>query len=130
MRELPDEKAPKRSVFTCSIVTTDEVKVTMKSLTRGKTPGPDEIPNEILQAILPVLKLELALAISKLLEKGQLPPSYKQSTTITLKKVRKPENSLSSAYHPIILEKSLAKIIEKIVANRIVTAAAEHLMFP
>jgi hypothetical protein len=49
----------------------------------------------------------------------------KESTTVVLRKEKKADYSLPSSYRPIALENTIAKIIEKIIANHI-TAEIEH----
>lgn len=56
----------KRAIEIESVVTLDEVEAVIMQLSRGKAPGPDEIPSEILQLILPEWKIELAEAICQL----------------------------------------------------------------
>lgn len=112
------------------MVTPDEVEAVIMQLPRGKDPGPDEIPNEILQLVLPEWKIELAEAICQLFQTGRIPNTFKESITVTLRKDRRPDYSLPSSYRPIALENSLAKLIEKIVAKRIMTAAEQHRMLP
>ncbi|POS82408.1 hypothetical protein EPUL_004122 [Erysiphe pulchra] len=130
LSDLEENQRPKRSVIIKTEVKPEEVKCILSQLPRGKAPGPDEIPNEILQALLPEWKLELARAIINLLINGNIPSSLKESTTVALRKVRRLDYSISSSYRPIALENSLAKLVEKIVANRIMRAAEEHNMLP
>jgi hypothetical protein len=57
-----------------------------------------------------------------------LPPKFKESTTIVLRKDGKKDYSLLSSYRPIALENTLAKILEKAVANRLSRAVEEHTL--
>lgn len=63
--------------------------------------------------------------ISTCLASGSLPSRFKESITIVLRKDQKPDYSLLESYRPITLENTLAKLIEKIVAQHIVNAAEE-----
>ena len=49
---------------------------------------------------------------------------------MTLRKEAKPDYSLPGSYRPIALENSLAKVLEKVVADRISAAAEEHALLP
>ncbi|KAI0990807.1 hypothetical protein K3495_g17380, partial [Podosphaera aphanis] len=130
LSDLSDNWSPKRELDTNPEVTPDEVEEVLKRFPRGKAPGPDEIPNEILQLLLPEWKVELAHTITKVLQLGQIPPSFKELTTIALRKERRPDYSLPSSYRPIALENSMAKLIERIVADRLTVIAEEHSMLP
>ncbi|KHJ30011.1 putative zinc knuckle domain protein [Erysiphe necator] len=120
----------KRHTIAIPDVTPDEVGRILKQLPRNKAPGPDEIPNEILQALLYDWRVDLAQAIRSLLRNGQIPSSFKESITLTIRKERHPDYTLPSSYRPIALENSLAKIVEKLVANRMIEAAEQHNMLP
>ena len=57
---------------------------------------------------------------------GALPITYKESITAILRKERKKDYTLPASYRPIALQNSLAKLIEKIVANRITEGAERN----
>ncbi len=111
-------------------VTTEQLLPMIQSLPNNKAPGPDGIPNEALKIILPATAPLLAQAISMLLASGSIPPHFKESTTIALRKEQKPDYSLPGSYRPIALENTLAKLIEKIVAQRMADAAEKHAILP
>ena len=72
----------------------------------------------------------MAAAISRAFAYGALPASYKESITLALRKGGKKDYSLLSSYRPIALENTLAKVVEKVLANRIAIAAEEHGLLP
>jgi len=111
-------------------VTTEELTAILGALPTGKAPGPDGIPNEILKALSPEIAEGLAQGISKTLAGGTLPNRLKESTTIALRKEGKRDYSLPSSYRPIALENTLAKVVEKVLANRLSLAAEEHALLP
>jgi hypothetical protein len=57
--------------------------------------------------------------ISKHFAARTLPVSYRESTTIALRKEGKEDYSIPNSYRPIALENMLAKLIEKVLANQI-----------
>ena len=130
LSDIDKDLPPKRLVPIDMEVTPEEIENVLRQLPRGKAPGPDEIPNEILQLVLPEWKSQLAAAITQLFLTGQIPDSYKESVTVTLRKDRRPDYSIPSSYRPISLENSLAKFVEKIVAKRMMTAAEQNGMLP
>jgi len=111
-------------------ITTEQLLSAIQSLPNNKASGPDGIPNEALKIILPEIASLLAQAISNCLASGSIPSRFKESTTIVLRKDQKPDYSLPGSYRPIALENTLAKLIERIVAQRIADAAEKHAILP
>jgi hypothetical protein len=71
-----------------------------------------------------------ARGINDSLKRRMLPACYRESTTITLRKEGKKDYSLPNAYRPIALENTLAKVVEKVLANRIGDAAETQGLLP
>jgi len=102
----------------------------LRALPTGKAPGPDGIPNEVLKALAPEISKGLAHAVSKLFAGDTMPVRYRESTMLTLCKEGKKDYSLPGSYRPIALENTLAKVVEKVLANRLSLAAEEHSLLP
>jgi len=51
-------------------------------------------------------------------------------TTFVLRKEGKADYSLLGSYRPITLENTLSKILERVIADRIVDTAKEHALLP
>jgi hypothetical protein len=102
----------------------------IQSLLNNKTPGPDRIPNEALKTILAEIAPALAQEISTYLASGSIPSRLKESTTIVLRKDQKPDYSLPGSYRLTAPKNTLAKLIEKIVAQRMADAAKKHGILP
>jgi Reverse transcriptase (RNA-dependent DNA polymerase)/Endonuclease-reverse transcriptase len=119
-----------RTVPISNQVSKEELEDIIRKLPNEKAPGPDGIPNEVLKLIAPVISKDFAQAISNCLAGGSLPLKYKESTTVVLRKDGKKDYSLPSSYRPIALENTLAKVIEKILADRISSTAEEHALLP
>lgn len=111
-------------------VTADEVAEILKELPNQKAPGPDMVPNEALKALRDTIALGLAGTITKLFKQGELPAVLKESITVVLRKEKKKDYSLPSSYRPIALENTIAKVIEKIIANRMITEAETRGLIP
>ena len=58
------------------------------------------------------------------------PESLKESITAVLYKKGKKDYSLLGSYRPIALENTLAKVLEKYIANVMSKAAEEHGLLP
>jgi Reverse transcriptase (RNA-dependent DNA polymerase)/Endonuclease-reverse transcriptase len=107
-------------------VTKKEIKRVLKRLPRGKAPGPDRIPNEILSLLAPDISTDLAQALTKVFAEGSIPSCLKESVTITIRKEGKKDYLLPGSYRPIALKNALAKVIEKVLANRLSQVAETY----
>lgn len=72
----------------------------------------------------------LAVFFSACLFKGYHPQKFKELITIVLRKPQKLRYDLPKAYRPIALLKTMGKLLQKMVANRISKAAEEHNLLP
>ena len=126
LSDITSETLPERQLNLSSTVTEDTVEKAIKKLPNNKAPGPDRIPNEAIKQLRAVIQKDLAQVISNQFASGTLPQSYRESTTIALRKEGKKDYSLPSSYRPIALENTLAKLVEKILADQITEAAEEH----
>jgi len=111
-------------------VSKEEMEAILRALPAGKAPGPDGIPNEVLKILAPEISKGLAHAVSKLLAGDTMPIRFRESTTLALRKEGKKDYSLPGSYRPIALENTLAKVVEKVLANRLSLAAEEHGLLP
>jgi hypothetical protein len=111
-------------------ITKEEVNQVLASLLNKKALGPNGILNEVLKALASEIGEGIARGINESLVKRALPAGYRESTTITLRKEGKKDYSLPNAYRPIALENTLAKVVEKVIANRMSTAAESRGLLP
>src|SRR6266480_6717809 len=112
------------------IITPEEVKKVIQKFLNGKALGLDNIPNEVLKIIAPIIAEELAQVVIELLRAGNIPQSYKESITVVIRKERKGDYILLSSYRPVALENTLAKVVERIVTIKLADAAEEHNLLP
>src|SRR5205807_6036869 len=104
-------------------VSEGELISVLRKLPNRKAPGPDRIPNEALKELKEKIAPGMAKAISWIFRNGEMPTSLKESTTVVLRKEKKKDYTLPSSYRPIALENTIAKVIEKIIANRMIAEA-------
>ena len=103
----------------------DLLNIIHKLLNR-KAPGPDGIPNEAWKVIQETVGEELAGVITGILLSGELPASFKESTTVALRKEKKKDYLLPGSYRLIIYKNTIVKIVEKIIIEGITTEAEER----
>jgi len=113
-----------------STISAEQIEQAIHRLPNGKVPGPDNISNEVLKMVASLIKKDLTQAISKCFIKGVTPRSFQESTTVVLQKKRKKNYFLPSSYRPITLKNTIAKLMEKLVTERIADATEVHGLLP
>jgi ribonuclease HI len=111
-------------------ITLRQIERTIMKMTPNKAPGPDLIPNLILQKALPFIKHHLKDILQEGLNIGHYPTILKHSYTIVIRKSQKPDYSTPNAYRPIALEATLGKILEATIAESLMYIAEEYELLP
>ena len=99
-------------------VTNNEIKTVIKNLPKNKRPGPDGFTGEFYQAFKEKLMNVFLKLFQKTEEKGTLPNSFYKATITVIPKPDK-DNTQKEKCRPISLMNIDAKILNKILANRI-----------
>ena len=100
----------------------------VKFLKRGKAPGPDTIPNEVLRlGTTTSLFHHLAKLFTSSVQLGYIPTAWKIAT---LRMLLKPDKlpSLTTSYRPISLISSIMKLFERVIEQRL-RSHLEHIGF-
>ena len=99
-------------------VTPDEIETVMKKLPAHKSPGPDGFTGEFCRAFKGQLTSILHRLCQKIQEDGRLPNLYYEANIIL---IPKPDKDITNKenFRPISLMNRDAKILNKILANRI-----------
>ncbi|EKG09366.1 Reverse transcriptase, partial [Macrophomina phaseolina MS6] len=99
-------------------VTVEEVRLAMQRAKPWKAPGPDGIPNSILQQLGPALVPTLTTVYNASLRLGHCPSQFRQSITLALRKNKKDDYTDPKSYRPIALTNTIGKLLESIIARR------------
>ena len=95
-----------------------DIKTVIKNLPTNKSPGPDGFTSEFHQKITEVLKPILLKFFQTIAEQGKFPNSFYEATITLIPKTDK-DATEKEMYSPIPLMNIDAKILNKILANRI-----------
>ena len=107
-----------------------EIELILRSIPNKKVPGPDKIPNEALKLAAPLIAPSIASLAESCFDVGFIPTSFCTSTTIVLRKDDKDDYSLPKSYRPIALLNTLAKVLEKLIAERLTSTLEENSLLP
>ena len=99
-------------------LTIAELKIAIKQLKKKKSPGPDNITNEMLQHLGNIGLMKLLDVFNLSWREGQVPQCWKEARMIPILTRGKNKNNVLS-YRPISLTSCVCKTMERIVNRRL-----------
>lgn len=111
-------------------ITLDEVRTAISNVKPNKAPGPDGIPNLVLQRLLPLIEHYLVNLFNACLQCHYCPDHFRQSTTVVIRKPGKPDYTDPKAYRPIALLSTIGKALESVIARRLSFLVEKYNLLP
>jgi ribonuclease HI len=115
----PCSRCDDNKTDSCQPFTMPELKRAIWTLKANKSPGPDGVSNDMLKHLGPRARAALLDLINHSWSSGIVPASFKLSHIVPVAKRGKPPGLIGS-YRPIALMSCIAKLMEKMIARRLV----------
>ena len=113
-----------------SQVTEEQVCAHISKLLPYKAPGPDQIPNIVLQKVVNHIVSYLLPIYRSIIKHGIYYQGWQESMICILQKPGKPSYEVPKAYHPIALLCMMAKVLTSIVSENLISIVEQRQLLP
>ncbi|GFS08373.1 RNA-directed DNA polymerase from mobile element jockey, partial [Elysia marginata] len=103
----------------------EELEGALKVMQNGRSPGPDNITNEMLAHLGFKAKRKILSLFNTSWKTGLVPSNWKKAILIPILKVGKPKNK-GNSYRPISLTSCMCKLMERMINKRLVWYLEKH----
>ncbi|KAF9538302.1 hypothetical protein CPC08DRAFT_651493, partial [Agrocybe pediades] len=111
-------------------IETKQIREQIERLSPYKASGPDQIPNIVLQKSVDLIEEHLLQIYNAVLSLDTYVDTWREFTTVVLRKPGKPNYEIANAYRPIALLNTMAKILTAIIADDISRTVERELLLP
>jgi ribonuclease HI len=111
-------------------ISASQIRRHIAKLSPYKAPGPDGIPNIVLQKCVNNLMSRLIHIYRAILDLDVYYEPWKEFTTVVLRKPGKPSYEVPKAHRPIALISTMAKVLTAIVAENLSKVVEKHQLLP
>jgi hypothetical protein len=120
-----DKRGPHGTQITTQFTRTTYDKC-IKRLTKGKAPGPDNIPNDIIKTLPPQCHDLIFLFFQHCYKQREIPTQWKHSKTILLHKKEDPTQLAN--YRPIALANTIYKLYTSTLTTLLTSYGEQHIL--
>ena len=117
---LPDPPPPDKQ----------QLEKVIRKLSPYKAPGPDGIPNIVLQKCFDLIADHLLQIYNAILMLEIYYDPWREFSTIVLRKPNKPNYEVPKAYRPIALISTMAKVLTALIADNVSQLVEQHRLLP
>jgi hypothetical protein len=111
-------------------ISASQIRRHIAKLSPYKAPGPDGIPNIVLQKCVNTLISRLIRIYRAIMDLDVYYEPWKEFTTVVLRKPGKPSYEVPKAHRPIALISTMAKVLTAIIAENLSTVVERHQLLP
>ena len=110
--------------------TGSQIEKIIRKLSPYKAPGPDGIPNIVLQKCYDLIADHLLYIYQAILELDEFYDPWREFITLVIRKPDKPNYELPKAHRPIALISTMAKVLTALIAENISRLVETHQLLP
>jgi ribonuclease HI len=111
-------------------LTPERIEEQIHRLSPYKAPGPDGVPNVVLQKCEDLIVTHLLYIFRAILELGVYYDPWREFTTVVLRKPGKPNYEMAKAHRPVVLLSTVAKVLTALVAEDMTRLVEHHNLLP